>query len=287
MRRWVGMWAVAGVALLFLSGCVVRPGAYGYGEGTFAVAGPQVAFTFSDGVDAYYESAFGAYIYGANGYYYRWVNNGWLYATYYDGPWVPIGGSVYLPPLLAYGPPPPVVRYRPYFVWWRMHAGPWYAVHHPHWWYRHHFYLRHYGAWRTHVIRYYDNHPGRRPAMRVLFHRHEQRMDRLQQRRMMRQRQNRFYDHGPMAQRGGPLRYRRPFMGGPGPAQRFQRGPGPMQRFQGGPGPMQRFQGGPGPMQRFQGGPGPMQHFRGRPGPMRHPRGRARPRRRNHKYMRP
>ena len=239
MRRWIRVWAMMGAALLLLSGCVVRPGGYGYSEATFAVAGPQVAFTFSDGIDAYYEPAFGAYIYGANGYYYRWVNDGWVYATYYDGPWLPVIATVYLPPLLAYGPPPPIVRYRPYFVWWRMHAARWYAIHHPHWWYRHHFYMRHYAAWRAHVIRYYENHPGRRPAMRPFFHRHyenhpgrrpamrpffhrrEQRNDHLQrQRRLMRQRRGRFFDHHPMARRPGPPRYRRPFIRGAHPGRR-------------------------------------------------------------------
>ena len=213
MRRWIRVWAMMGAALLFLSGCVVRPGGYGYSETSFAVAGPQVAFTFSDGINAYYEPAFGAYVYGANGYYYRWVNGGWVYATYYDGPWLPVAATVYLPPLLAYGPPPPIVRYRPYFVWWRMHAARWYAIHHPHWWYRHHFYMRHYAAWRAHVIRHYENHPGRRPAMHALFHRREQRIDRLQRRRrLVRQRRDRFYAHHPMARRRGLPRYRRPFI---------------------------------------------------------------------------
>ncbi len=231
MRRWIRVWAMMGVALLFLSGCVVRPGGYGYSQTTFAVGGPQVAFTFSDGINAYYEPAFGAYVYGTNGYYYRWVNGGWVYATYYDGPWIPVVAGVYLPPLLVYGPPPPIVRYRPYFVWWRMHAAPWYAIHHPHWWYRHHFYMRHYAAWRAHVIRYYQNHPGRRPAMRPLFRRRQQRINHLmrqnhrimRQNRIMRQgrqRQNRFYNHHPMMRSYGPPRYHRPFVRHPHPMRR-------------------------------------------------------------------
>lgn len=213
-----------GAALLLLSGCVVRSGGYGYSETAFAVAGPQVAFRFSDGVDAYYEPAFGTYIYGANGDYYRWMGDGWVYATYYDGPWVPVVASVYLPPLLVYGPPPPIVRYRPYFVWWRMHAARWYAIHHPHWWYRHHFYMRHYAAWRAHVVRYYENHPGRRPAMRALFHRREQRIDhgRAPQ-RLARPRQHRFPDRYPRAQRRAPPRYRRPFIRRAHPIRRARR----------------------------------------------------------------
>ncbi len=225
MKRWAGVWALMGVALLLLSGCVVRPGGYGYVTTGVAVAGPQVAFTFSDGVDAYYEPAFGAYIYSDDGYYYRWVNDGWVYATYYDGPWIPVVATVYLPPLLAFGPPPPIVRYRPYFVWWRMHAARWYAIHHPHWWYRHHLYMRHYAQWRAHVVRYYENHPGRRPAMRVLFHRREQRLDRLRhQRAMARRRQERFHARHPLAGPRPPAfrgpASRRPLTGRPPPGYR-------------------------------------------------------------------
>lgn len=212
------------VALLLLSGCVVRSGGYGYSETAFAVGGPQVAFRFSDGVDAYYEPAFGTYIYGAHGDYYRWRGDGWVYATYYDGPWVPVVATAYLPPLLVYGPPPPIVRDRRYFVWWRRHAARWYAIHHPHWWYRHHFYMRHYAAWRAHVVRYYENHPGRRPAMRALFHRREQRIDhRRGPRPLARPRQNRFYDHRRRAQRRGLRRYRRPFIRRAHPMRRARR----------------------------------------------------------------
>lgn len=168
MARWVRRVVAIGALMASLTGCVARSG-YGYSQTWVAVGGPQVAFTFSDGVAGYYEPAYNTYIYSDNGYYYRWVGTRWVYANYYGGPWQPVVTSVYLPPLLAYGPPPPVVACRPYFVWWRQHEARWYATRHPRWWYRHQIYVRHYALWRAHVVRFYARHPGERPGMRPLF----------------------------------------------------------------------------------------------------------------------
>ncbi len=212
MGRWIRLGVMMVAGLLLLSGCVMPPGRYGY-SGALMVGAPQVAFTFDDGIAAYYESAYGVYVYEDNGVYYRWTNGAWVYAADFGGPWAPVVGTVYLPRLLVYGPPPPIVRYRPYFVWWRGHYARWYAIHHPHWWYRHRLYMRSYPVWRAHVARFYARHPGHRPAMRPFF----------------RQR-------GPRFDRGGP-----PPRVGRGPGDRFQ-GPGPGARFQG-PGPRAGFQG--------------------------------------------
>ncbi|HUW98558.1 MAG TPA: hypothetical protein VMV40_06915 [Acidiferrobacter sp.] len=170
MTRWVKVFAIIGVAVGLLAGCVVPPG-YGYTRATVVVGGPQVAFTFSDGVQGYYLSSYGTYVYGANGYYYRWVGNGWVYADYYNGPWAPVGAGVYLPPLLIYGPPAPTVAYRPYFIWWRSHAAPWYRMNHPRWWREHERYVHNYGQWHEHVRRFHEDRPGEGMGMRPSFHR--------------------------------------------------------------------------------------------------------------------
>lgn len=224
--RWLRIFAVTGALALCLMGCVAAPG-YGYARTAVVVGGPQVAFTFSDGVEGYYEPAYGAYVYGDGGYYYRWVGNDWVYANYYGGPWQPVVATVYLPPLLAFGPPPPIVGYRPYFVWWRLHEAHWYAVNHPHWWYRHRMYVRHYALWHEHVVRFYARHPAQRPGMRPLFHARERRFDhaRLRQRRAaqenrFRRAPRRFH---PRPLRGHPYRghpYRGHPYHGPRPAQR-------------------------------------------------------------------
>lgn len=174
MVRRMRIVAMLSTVMLALMGCVAAPG-YGYSQTSVAIEGPQVALTFTDGVEAYYESAYGTYIYSDDGYYYRWVGNNWVYASYYGGPWQPVVTTVYLPPLLAYGPPPPLVAYRPYFVWWRLHEARWYAANHPRWWYRHRIYVRHYALWRAHVLRFYRRHPTQRPDMRPFFHHNPQR----------------------------------------------------------------------------------------------------------------
>lgn len=255
MARWVRMVVTIGALMASLTGCVARAG-YGYSQTSMAIGGPQVAFTFSDGVAGYYDATYNAYIYGDNGYYYRWAGTNWVYANDYGGPWQPVVTSVYLPPLLAYGPPPPVVAYRPYFVWWRQHEARWYATRHPRWWYRHRMYVRHYALWHEHVVRFYARHPGQRPGMRPLFRTRESRFYRAPQRR-------RFY---------GPRRF---------PVQRM-RAYGRPHPFRGRPHPPY-FHPHPGPMR---GGPGPryfhphLHPARGRPHPGRSPHRRRGPNRR-------
>ncbi len=213
MGRWVKLWVTTVAALLVLDGCVMPPGRYGY-SGSIMVGAPQVAFTFDDGVAAYYESAYGVYVYEDDGVYYRWTDGAWVYANNYDGPWAPVLGAVYLPPLLMYGPPPPLVRYRPYFLWWRGHFAHWYAIHHPRWWYRHRVYMRSYPAWRAHVVKGYARHPGRRPGMRAFYHPREQRLDRRGPPLGVMRRPE---DRHPEARRPAPPVYRPPFVHRPRP----------------------------------------------------------------------
>ncbi|MCL5673546.1 MAG: hypothetical protein M1407_02875 [Deltaproteobacteria bacterium] len=163
-----------------------------YSSGFISVSTPNLAFSFGDGVNAYYYPPFQTYIYGYNGYYYRWYNNNWIYASAYSGPWFPLPPTVYLPAPLLYGPPPPIITYRPYFIWWRSNIGPWYRINHPGWWVRHHAYLRHYNSWRSHVGRFYANHPSYRPKMRKIFRRNaiRNRNRAIQQRRNFIQNRN-------------------------------------------------------------------------------------------------
>ncbi|HET9122984.1 MAG TPA: hypothetical protein VFN52_05725 [Acidiferrobacteraceae bacterium] len=155
------------LSLMLLAGCYYGPPAYP--QAVVAVA-PAPVFVFPDGVDAYYDPAYGTYVYGDGGFYYRWVGGGWVYTASWGGYWRPLPPAVFLPPLLVYGPPPPVVGYRPYFIWWRARVGGWYAVHHPLWWERHERYLRHYQLWHARVVTFYARHPGYRPRMRPVFH---------------------------------------------------------------------------------------------------------------------
>ena len=136
------------------------------------VGAPGFAFSFGENLNVFYAPRYSAYVYADNGLYYRWVDDGWVYSRVIVGPWWPLAPTVFLPPLLAYGPPPPVVAYRPYFVWWRMRVAPWYARAHPVWWARHHPFLARYALWRTRVIPFYRAHPGilwRRPVGRMIF----------------------------------------------------------------------------------------------------------------------
>ena len=152
-----------GIFVLFLSGCATyysRP-AYSQGYIGIGVAAPNFAFSLGDGVNAYYAPMYDTYIYGYNGYYWRWLNGGWVYASGYSSPWYPVTAGVYLPPALIYGPPPPVMDYQPYFTWWTNYVGPWYRVNHPGWWGRHHMFLRNFGTWRSHVNHGYINRPFR------------------------------------------------------------------------------------------------------------------------------
>ena len=148
-----------------------------------SVGTPGYSLSFGENLKAFYAPHYSAYVYTDHGLYYRWVGNGWVYSRMVVGPWWPLAPTVFLPPLLAYGPPPPVVAYRPYFVWWRMRVAPWYAHAHPVWWMRHHPFLARYALWRTHVIPFYRAHPGilwRRPVGRIIF------THRVLQRRMWR-----------------------------------------------------------------------------------------------------
>ncbi len=165
-----------GMFVLILSGCAAYYGPSAYSQGYVSVAAPNFAFSFGEGVNAYYAPAYNAYIYGYNGYYYRWLNGGWVYASVYAGPWYSLPPTIVLPGILAFGPPPPVIAYRPYFVWWRMHVAPWYRAYHPGWWARHGVFLRHYYIWHEHMNRFYVSHPYRAWRMRHIFHfKHEER----------------------------------------------------------------------------------------------------------------
>jgi hypothetical protein len=151
-----------------LSGCATYS-TPAYSGGFISVSTPNFAFSFGEGVNAYYAPMFQTYIYGYNGYYYRWLNGGWVYASIYSGPWYSVPPTVVLPGPLVYGPPPPIIAYRPYFIWWRLHAAPWYRVYHPGWWVRHQAFIRHYSLWRSHVGRFYANHPFYAGKMRRIF----------------------------------------------------------------------------------------------------------------------
>ena len=126
--------------------------------GTWAFSTPaasaQINFAFSvgDGVNAYYLPMASSFVYAYDGFYYDWGGNGWLYSTDYIGPWYPLPPYSVLPLPLEYGPPPPMVPYHPYFVWWRAWVAPWYQVNHPAWWFRHRMDLDHYRVWRARVI---------------------------------------------------------------------------------------------------------------------------------------
>ncbi|MHB1950773.1 MAG: hypothetical protein ACYCQK_04795 [Acidiferrobacteraceae bacterium] len=123
------------------------------------VSAPVYAFGMGEGVAVYWAPRYDSYVYVENGYYLRWTGAGWVYVTAYGDPWMPLPPGFVLPPLFAYGPPPPIVVYRPYFLWWRAHVAPWYAESHPRWWMRYHPYLHDYDDWRVHVIPYYAAHP--------------------------------------------------------------------------------------------------------------------------------
>lgn len=216
--------AAVAAAVLLVGGCYYGPPAYT--ETAVVVAAPAPVFQFSGGVEGYYEPAYATYVYGSGGYYYRWVGSGWVYTATWGGYWQPVPPALFLPPLLVYGPPPPIIGYRPYFVWWRARVGGWYAVNHPVWWQRHEMYLAHYSVWHARVVRYYENHPGYRPRMRPVFHGRPG-----------------GADYG--RERHGAVQGREDRFGRPGPADRGPQHRGPAGRDRGGPGPEGR--GGPGP----------------------------------------
>ncbi len=125
--------------------------AYGQGFISVSIGVPSVAFSFVGGVNAYWIPNYSSYIYGTNGYYYMWVNGGWVYSNYYYGPWYPIPQAIVLPPVLVYGPPPPVVIYQPYYAWWYEYYAPWWQVYHPYWWSMNSAYVVNYNVWVNHV----------------------------------------------------------------------------------------------------------------------------------------
>lgn len=134
-------------------------------------ASAQVDFAFSvgDGVNAYYLPTRSDFIYAYDGYYYDWAGNGWLYSADDYGPWASLPITVAVPLPLEYGPPPPVFPYQPYFVWWRARIAPWYRMHHPGWWVRHHVDMMHYQTWRARVIPRYRGRPFYRGAIHPVF----------------------------------------------------------------------------------------------------------------------
>lgn len=134
-------------------------------------ASAQINFAFSvgDGVDAYYLPTVSSFVYAYDGFYYDWAGNAWLYSTDYIGPWYPLPPNMVLPLPLEYGPPPPVVPYQPYFVWWRARVAPWYRINHPAWWLRHRVDLDHYRIWRMRVIPRYRVRPFFRGPMHPVF----------------------------------------------------------------------------------------------------------------------
>ncbi|WP_071182956.1 hypothetical protein [Acidithiobacillus ferrivorans] len=143
--------------------------------GTWAFSTPaasaQINFAFSvgDGVNAYYLPTASSFVYAYDGFYYDWAGNGWLYSTDYIGPWYPLPLYSVLPLPLEYGPPPPMVPYQPYFVWWRARVAPWYQVNHPAWWFRHRMDLDHYRVWRARVIPRNRGRPFYRGPMHPVF----------------------------------------------------------------------------------------------------------------------
>ncbi|MDA8389742.1 MAG: hypothetical protein M0Z76_03245 [Gammaproteobacteria bacterium] len=163
---------VAVVAMICaLWGLSWRP-AQAYVGISIRMGAPGFLLSFGQNLNAFYAPRYSTYVYIDNGLYYRWVDDGWVYSRMVEGPWWPLAPAVYLPPLLAYGPPPPIVVYRPYFAWWRARVAPWYAQMHPIWWMRHRGFVAHYGLWRTRIIPFYQDHPGilwRRPVGRVIF----------------------------------------------------------------------------------------------------------------------
>ena len=136
--------------MLSVSGCAIYT-PMAYNEGYVSASVPSVAFSFVGGVDAYWMPNYSSYVYGGNGYYYMWVNGGWVYSNYYYGPWYPIPQAIVLPPVLVYGPPPPVVVYQPYYTWWNEYYAPWWEVYHPYWWSMNSAYVVNYNVWVNHV----------------------------------------------------------------------------------------------------------------------------------------
>lgn len=119
---------------------------------------PIFVFAVGSGVNVYYDPFLSSFLYEYNGIYFNWVNDAWVYSINYDGPWYAITPYVIIPTPLLFGPPPPVVAYRPYWSWWSIKIGPFYMTYHPLWWRRYGIYATHYNLYVKKVINnYYIN----------------------------------------------------------------------------------------------------------------------------------
>ena len=98
------------VSIFALSGCAPFNPSLTQGGGPVSVSAetPNFAFSYSNGVNAYYVPSYPGYVYNYNVYYYLWREGNWLYSTFYSGPWSPVPPTMIqvLPPLFQ-GPPPP------------------------------------------------------------------------------------------------------------------------------------------------------------------------------------
>ena len=98
------------VSVFALNGCAPfnSPLMQGGGPTSVSAQTPNFAFSYSNGVNAYYVPEYPGYVYNYNGYYYLWRGGNWLYSTFYGGPWSPVPPAMIqvLPPLFQ-GPPPP------------------------------------------------------------------------------------------------------------------------------------------------------------------------------------
>ena len=97
------------VSVFALNGCAPfnSPLMQGGGPTSVSAQTPNFAFSYSNGVNAYYVPEYPGYVYNYNGYYYLWRGGNWLYSTFYRGPWSPAPPAMIqvLPPLFQ-GPPP-------------------------------------------------------------------------------------------------------------------------------------------------------------------------------------
>ncbi len=98
------------VSVFVLNGCAPfnQPLMQGGGMTSISAETPNFAFSYSNGVNAYYVPEYPGYVYNYNGYYYLWRDGNWLYSTFYEGPWAPVPPTMIqvLPPLFQSPPPP-------------------------------------------------------------------------------------------------------------------------------------------------------------------------------------
>ena len=97
------------VSVFALNGCAPFNPSLMQGGGPTSISAqtPNFAFSYSNGVNAYYVPQYPGYVYNYNGYYYLWRGGNWLYSNFYEGPWSPAPPAMIqvLPPLFQ-GPPP-------------------------------------------------------------------------------------------------------------------------------------------------------------------------------------